>query len=71
VAVKDYKTVAAQINKDYPNLYHATSNVMGVCVYVKKGSLPHCAAFLESSRALKGKQMTIREIAESGLLCIR
>ena len=75
IVSKDYSALAAAINKNYPTIYSATSNEVGVVVAPitmhHKVSLPHAANFLEGCVFIKGKNFTISAIVEDGLICIQ
>jgi hypothetical protein len=70
--VKDYVALAVAINKNYPTMYIATANAVGIVIEFRKPcSISHAAAFLQNCAILKGKNVTVTPILEDGLLCIQ
>lgn len=65
-----YEQLASVLNTDYSMLFTAVATAEGVCVAVKKGSLPRCVLQIEMCRAFR-KQYTVTTVPEYGVICIK
>ena len=64
--------IAKAINKDYPTMYQATANAVGVTVVaLRPMSIYHAAAFLENCACVKGHGLKVAALEKFGIITIR